>query len=261
MCVGGRLRHSYGRGAAISAGPCLRQGALSLLTRRSHASRKSGYASRGQNTDPNDRSPLHTKPSSTMQSFFNSIMRPVRSSIRRSTRFFTRNRFPQAAVSSSENRSPRWRRAVVQRLSDLVERPNLDELPGLEAELLASRRGLRRRTSACRDVARADGPSCATQISRSHDAEEAHDARRCRSGPRATYCHRDRGLGPASDALKCLGDLTPEDLFWAGRRTTVIARVRAVANARSLLDALRRRSARRLGVVCVDTLGSTSSFQ
>ena len=47
-------------------------------------------------------SPLHTKPSSTMQSFFSSIMRPVFSSIRRSTRFLTRNRLPHAGVSSSE---------------------------------------------------------------------------------------------------------------------------------------------------------------
>ena len=56
-----------------------------------------------------------------MQSFFNSIMRPVFSSIRRSTRFLTRNRFPHAGVISSEYREAAVPCVVVERRADLVQ--------------------------------------------------------------------------------------------------------------------------------------------
>ena len=71
-----------------------------------------------------------------MQSFFSSIIRPVCSSIRRSTRFLTRKRFPHAGVISSEYARPRCLRVLVERQADLAQRSHLDKIARLEAELL-----------------------------------------------------------------------------------------------------------------------------
>ena len=157
-------------------------------------------------------------------------MRPVLSSISRSTRFLTRKRFPHAGVSSSEYARPRCLRSSSRVAPISSSGPNLDDFACHEPELLAID-ATRLRASFGRSgyAFRADG--------RSATRSSARTTRRKRDEPDVAVSDLARRTAPLA-ARSGVGRAS-DSVIWHRKTSSrpvsndFSARVRAVTNARS----------------------------